>query len=122
MILAVITTIEEDGCVGENDLYCDQNSFELAGELSKVLAEHMTLVYRLLPKVSEQVKRFSSESERKLYEELPRRFLFNEFCEKATSLNLNSRTVERYLTAWKKEGLIVRLRQGEYEKRKHQSV
>ena len=84
-----------------------------------ILAENMTQVYRLLPSIGILKGQFRTDMEKRLYLSLPKRFTKAEFTDKAESLGLNTRTVERYLTAWKKDDLIINMRQGEYEKPKY---
>ena len=117
MILTVLKAIETNSL--QRNIYCDDEIFEVARQMSAILAEHMTQVYRLLPNVSRLRGQFRTESERRLYLSLPNNFTRADYNDMAISQGLNPRTVERYLTAWKKDEFIICIRHGEYEKTGH---
>lgn len=114
MILTVLRAVEGNSL--KEDLYCDDESFEIAREMSSLLAEHMTQVYRILPKTSRISGQFRTDSERQLYHSLPSEFTKGEFNRIAKDMGLVPRTVERYLAAWGKDDILIRTKHGEYMK------
>ena len=84
--------------------------------MSSLLAEHMTQVYRILPKTIRIRGQFRTDSERQLYNSLPGEFTKGEFNRIAKDIGLVPRTVERYLAAWGKDDILIRTKHGEYMK------
>ena len=118
----IIVKIVETIIRFEHSIYCATNC-KVELPIHKRYYQHRREVYEnhnsinkdILPS-NESKKEFYTLLEKRLYESLPSPFNRTIFNEKATELNLNTRTVERYLSNWKKKGYIDRIYQGQYIK------
>ena len=98
-------------------LLCEDEDFESAMAIAKVLIRHTLRVYQELS--SSDLTKPAAEGTRRrdqFYSALPNLFTTQSFKEMATRLHIPGATAERYISSWCKQGIITRIKQGNYEK------
>ena len=96
---------------------CDDEDFQNAMAIDRVLIKHTIRVYQELSS-SEFSKPASEGIKRKeqFLSSLPGMFTTQDFKELASRLNIPEPTAERYIGGWCKQEVIIRIKQGYYEK------
>lgn len=96
-------------------LYCTDEDFRSTMAIARVLVQHTAHVYKELS--SRELYRPAAERsdrQRQLLGTLPEQFGTAEAIEAAGKLGISQKSVERYLTEWRRNGLIERTSHGHY--------
>ncbi len=120
MVLSILRMVEEKEF--PELLYCHDIDFECTMIISKVLIQHTERVYKELS--NHDLNRPASESQSRkaqLLNILPDEFDTASAQELAAKLNIPRRTVERYLSEWRKEGTLTKIAFGQYAKTNSQN-
>ena len=115
MILSMLR--KAGGATYPSTLYCQDEDFRCTMAIARVLIRHTTHVYKELS--SHELYRPAAERsdrQRQLLEALPNSFGTAEAIEAAGKLGISQKSVERYLTDWRKQDLIQRISHGHYSK------
>lgn len=117
--LAMILSALRLGDIGEevSALICDDEDFDSAIAISRVLIKHAVRVFRELS-ADDLTKPAAERSDRQqqFLSSLPATFSTQAFLQLAGRLGIPQPTAERYISAWCKNGLLHRIKQGYYEK------
>lgn len=92
MILSVLKALESPETI-EDEINCDDDSFEVAMSLSMKLLEHARFVYRHLPSSATG----TNPPFEKLLQALPATFARKDYHSAAEKLGINPRTADRYM-------------------------
>ena len=98
-------------------LICDDEDFRSAMAIARALIRHTVRVYRELSS-ADLGKPAAERSDRpqQFLSSLPATFSTQAFLQIAGRLGITQPTAERYISAWCKNGLLHRIKQGYYEK------
>ena len=117
--IAMVLSALRLGDTGEevSSLICDDEDFDAAMAISKVLIRHTVRVYRELSS-ADLTKPAAERTDRQqqFLRSLPLTFSTKAFLEHAARLGIPNPTAERYIKNWCQIGLIHRIKQGNYEK------
>lgn len=105
----------ENGVIPQT-IMCSDDDFWCALAIVDTLTAHVAGVYVGLYN-GKKYAVASSAQVNALYERLPECFTRAEFIQCAKAEGINERTAEGYITAFKKKGVIAKIKQGLYEKR-----
>ncbi len=106
---------------GEVDttLICDDEDFQSAMAIARVLIRHTVRVYRELSSADlGKPAAERSDRQQQFLSSLPDTFSTQTFLQIAARLGIPQPTAERYIGSWRKSGLLNRIKQGYYEKMK----
>ena len=106
---------------GEVDttLICDDEDFQSAMAIARVLIRHTVRVYRELSSADlGKPAAERSDRQQQFLSSLPATFSTQTFLQIAARLGIPQPTAERYIGSWRKSGLLNRIKQGYYEKMK----
>jgi len=98
-----------------NTIYCSDFDFDMALKLICDTLWDSAQVYKLLLLVGKK-QIFKSQNEENLFCALPKDFTRKEYNHIATESKINLKTAEKYLEKYIRNGLIVRVSQGNYTK------
>ena len=117
--IAMVLSALRLGDTGEevSTLICDDEDFDAAMAISRVLIRHTVRVYRELSS-ADLTKPAAERTDRQqqFLRSLPLTFSTKTFLEHAARLGIPNPTAERYIKNWCQIGLIHRIKQGNYEK------
>lgn len=115
MVLSALR-LADTGEIG-SCILCDDEDFESAMTIARVLIRHTVRVYQELS--SDELKKPAAERterQQQFLATLPPAFSTRTFLEYATRLAIPRKTAERYIKTWCDIGYIHRIKQGYYEK------
>jgi len=112
MVLTVLR-IMETGEINKS-LICNDTDFQTALEIVKILIQHASKIYEALPPETKATKQPNQKQQ--FLENLPTEFSRKDYLKIAENLNIQSRTVERYITNFVKNNLINRIARDKYTK------
>ena len=95
-------------------MICDDEDFDAAMELVKVLMKHSSHVFSELPEDVTLPK--PKNLKEQFLDALPKTFNRQDFLKMATTLGIKEKTGESYITAFVKKGLLHRPKQDHYIK------
>ena len=93
-------------------LICEERDFQASLSMVKVLVKHSSKVFGELPQEEPKPTRMNKK-EKFLYA-LPQTFNRQKYLEVAKAMNIPAKTVEGYITAFAKSGLVHRESQDNY--------
>ena len=100
-------------------LICDDEDFQSAMAIARVLIRHTVRVYRELSSADlGKPAAERSDRQQQFLSSLPDTFSTQTFLQIAARLGIPQPTAERYIGSWRKSGLLNRIKQGYYEKMK----
>lgn len=107
-----------------HNLVCTDDDFQSMLLIAEKLLAHMVEVFALLPEedtLDTDIVMIDRHAEarrirKSFLDQMPQTFTTDDIHLAAETEGIVSRTVERWLTQWCKEGIITRLRQGHYKK------
>lgn len=120
MILSTLR-IMEDGCFS-SQLTCSDTDYATAKAIAETIIRHDERIFRTLASpaataaVSTAVQRQSQQM--KYLEALPDEFDRKTYCELATTMGLNPKSIERTIKKWCEEGRLENVAYGKYRKLK----
>ena len=98
-------------------LICDDEDFRSAMAIARALIRHTVRVYRELSSADlGKPAAERSDRQQQFLSSLPATFSTQAFLQIAGRLGITQPTAERYISAWCKNGLLHRIKQGYYEK------
>lgn len=98
-------------------LICDDEDFRSAMAIARALIRHTVRVYRELSSADlGKPAAERSDRQQQFLSSLPATFSTQAFLQLAGRLGITQPTAERYISAWCKNGLLHRIKQGYYEK------
>ena len=98
-------------------LICDNEDFQSAMAIARALIRHTVRVYRELSSADlGKPAAERSDRQQQFLSSLPATFSTQAFLQIAGRLGITQPTAERYISAWCKNGLLHRIKQGYYEK------
>ena len=98
-------------------LICDDEDFQSAMAIARALIRHTVRVYRELSSADlGKPAAERSDRQQQFLSSLPATFSTQAFLQLAGRLGITQPTAERYISAWCKNGLLHRIKQGYYEK------
>jgi hypothetical protein len=112
MIFTVLRSFEHGTL--ENPMKCDDEDFDAAMELVKVLMKHSSHVFSELPEDVTLPK--PKNLKEQFLDALPKTFNRQDFLKMATTLGIKEKTAESYITAFVKKNLLHRPKQDHYIK------
>lgn len=122
MILSTLR-IMEDGCFSP-ELICSDTDYTTARAIAGVIIRHDERVFRTLaspaPPTAVPTATQRQSLQLKYLEALPDEFDRKTYCELATTMGLNPKSIERTIKKWCEEGRLENVAYGKYRKRKPQ--
>jgi hypothetical protein len=98
-----------------SSLTCNPTDFQTALEIVKILIQHAAHVFSQIPPPAE--KNRNANLKQLFLEKLQNEFSRKEYLDIATSINIQTKTAERYITNFVKNALISRLARDRYTKK-----
>ena len=94
-------------------IFCTDQDFETAIQMMKTYLDHSMIVYKELPKKSNNQLQQQAQ---KMYTWLPDKFSRKELVPRIGELNISQRTFDSYLKTFVQKGLLKKDKHGEYGK------
>lgn len=116
-ILLVLATLRimETGDVSEIQ-YCDERDFQNSLIITSILVQHSAMVFHTFPSSGRKQPVEGTYLKHSFFENLPHEFDRKKFLSIGAQLGIPSKTAEKYITAFCKQGRIIRYSQGKYRK------